>query len=32
VAIQKGLRPGEQVAVAGAFWLKSELQKSELEE
>ncbi|MFP5504441.1 MAG: efflux RND transporter periplasmic adaptor subunit [Candidatus Sericytochromatia bacterium] len=32
VAIQKGLKSGEQVVVAGAFWLKSELQKSELEE
>jgi cobalt-zinc-cadmium efflux system membrane fusion protein len=32
VAIEKGLADGERVVVAGAFWLKSELQKSELEE
>ena len=32
VAIVSGLKPGERVAVAGAFWLKSELQKAELEE
>lgn len=32
VAIVKGLEAGERVVIAGAFWLKSELQKSELEE
>ncbi|MBC7544960.1 MAG: efflux RND transporter periplasmic adaptor subunit [Candidatus Sericytochromatia bacterium] len=32
VAIEKGLKPGETVVVAGAYWLKSELLKSELEE
>jgi membrane fusion protein, heavy metal efflux system len=32
VAVEKGLTAGEHVVVQGAFWLRSELQKSELEE
>lgn len=31
-AIASGLKPGEPVVVAGAFWLKSEFQKSQLED
>ena len=32
VAILAGLALGDRVATAGSFWLKSELQKAELEE
>lgn len=32
VAVREGLRAGDEVVVKGAFWLKSELQKAQMEE